>query len=93
MGKRIITQRRGRGSPTYRSPSHRHVGNVSLPPFREGLGRVTEILHASGRSAPLARVRFEEGEVLLLAPEDLEEFLLHLKGTVGLLEVTGHLVR
>ncbi|MEE8199201.1 MAG: 50S ribosomal protein L2 [Thermoplasmata archaeon] len=73
MGKRIITQRRGRGSPTYRSPSHRHVGNVSLPPFREGLGRVTEILHAPGRSAPLARVRFEEGEYLLLAPDGLAE--------------------
>ncbi|MFQ6013147.1 MAG: 50S ribosomal protein L2 [Thermoplasmata archaeon] len=73
MGKRIISQRRGRGSPTYRSPSHRHAGPVSLPALREGVGVVTEILHAPGRTAPLARVRFERGEYLLLAPDGLAE--------------------
>lgn len=73
MGKRIIVQRRGRGSPTFRSPSHRHAGAVSLPSLREGSGLVTKILHAPGRSAPLARVRFAEGEYLLLAPEGLAE--------------------
>ncbi|MFQ5986108.1 MAG: 50S ribosomal protein L2 [Thermoplasmata archaeon] len=73
MGKKIIVQRRGRGSSTFRSPSHRHAGAVALPSLREGAGVVTEILHAPGRSAPLARVRFERGEFLLLASDGLAE--------------------
>ncbi|MCJ2555287.1 MAG: 50S ribosomal protein L2 [Candidatus Thermoplasmatota archaeon] len=90
MGKKIIAQRRGRGSPTFRSPSHRHAGAVSLPSLREGSGLVTKILHAPGRSAPLARVRFKEGEFLLLAPEGLAEGQEVLVGA-GEIE-RGHIV-
>lgn len=71
MGKNIIAQRRGKGSPTYRAPSHRHLGPVAFPARAEDRGRVTELLHAPGRSAPLARVAFEEGEALLIAPDGL----------------------
>ncbi|MBT5924401.1 50S ribosomal protein L2, partial [Candidatus Woesearchaeota archaeon] len=31
MGKRIISQRRGRGTNTYRSPSHRFKGAIRHP--------------------------------------------------------------
>ena len=31
MGKNLIQQRRGRGGMNYRSPSHRHVGEIKLP--------------------------------------------------------------
>ncbi|MEE9592868.1 MAG: 50S ribosomal protein L2 [Thermoplasmata archaeon] len=90
MGKRIISQRRGRGSPTFRSPSHRHAGAVSLPPFGEGSGVVTELLHATGRSAPLARVRFPQGEYLFIAPDGLAEGQRVLVGA-GEIE-RGHVV-
>lgn len=73
MGKRIIAQRRGRGSPTFRSPSHRHLGSVSLPPLRDAKGVVEDLLHAPGRSAPLARVRFPQGKYLLIAPDGMYE--------------------
>ena len=59
MGKNIIAQRRGKGSPTFQSPSHRHPGPVAFPPLDEARGVVTEILHAPGRTAPPARVRFD----------------------------------
>ncbi len=73
MGKNIIAQRRGRGSPTFRSPSHRHAGKASFPPLSEGKGTVEELLHAPGRSAPLARVRFPQGEFLLIASDGMSE--------------------
>lgn len=71
MGKRIIAQRRGRGASTFRSPSHRHRGAVALPPLQEAKGVVEGLLHAPGRSAPLARVRFNGQEHLMIAPDGL----------------------
>ncbi|HKZ63690.1 MAG TPA: 50S ribosomal protein L2 [Thermoplasmata archaeon] len=71
MGKNLPTQRRGRGtSPTYRSPSHRHLGPVNLP-GGTGEGTVVEIRHAPGRSAPVARVDVDGREFLMIAPDGL----------------------
>ena len=57
MGKRLITQRRGKASPVYRSPGHRHLGPVRHPKVvSETIGTVTDIVHAPGRSAPIAMV-------------------------------------
>jgi len=73
MGKNLPTQRRGRGtSPTYRSPSHRHIGLVDLP-RKTGEGTVVEIRHAPGRSAPVARVEIGGTEFLMIAPDGLQE--------------------
>jgi len=58
MGKRLITQRRGRGGPSYRSPSHRHVDDVRLPHFEEGEGTVKDLIQAPGRTSPLAVIDF-----------------------------------
>lgn len=73
MGKNIIAQRRGKGSSTFRSPSHRHVGAVSFPPLKRAKGIVQKLIHAPGRSAPLARVRFNEEEYLMIAPDGMFE--------------------
>ncbi len=62
MGKRIIPQRRGKGSSTYTSPSHRHLARPGYPKKEETTGEVIDIHHAPGRSAPLAEVTFENGE-------------------------------
>lgn len=71
MGKNLQSQRRGRGtSPTYRSPSHRHPGVPDHPPFT-GQGVVVSIQHATGRTAPLATVRFGAREVFMIAPDGL----------------------
>ncbi|MDR0523294.1 MAG: 50S ribosomal protein L2 [Candidatus Methanoplasma sp.] len=58
MGKRLITQRRGRGGSHYRSPSHRHVDDVRLPQFNEGAGTIKDLIQAPGRTSPLAVVDF-----------------------------------
>ncbi len=72
MGKRIIPQRRGKGSSTYRSPSHRHKGQPLYPRGLKGEGEVIDLFHAPGRSSPMAKVRYESGQqVLIVAPEGL----------------------
>jgi large subunit ribosomal protein L2 len=73
MGKIIRARRIGKGSPTYRAKSWRRVGEVKLPPLREGEATVFDIFHDPGRSAPVARVRYADGqERLVLAPEGIK---------------------
>ncbi|MBS7621399.1 50S ribosomal protein L2 [Candidatus Bathyarchaeota archaeon] len=68
MGKRIRVQRRGRGGPTFRAATHKRVAPACYPPATKELfenvtrGIIEEILHDPGRGAPLALIRFENGE-------------------------------
>jgi large subunit ribosomal protein L2 len=71
MGKRIIPQRRGRGTSTYRSQSNRHKGVPRYPSVKKAEGIVVDIFHAPGRSTPLAKVRFDDRTSLMLVPEGL----------------------
>ncbi|MGI0071006.1 MAG: 50S ribosomal protein L2 [Thermoplasmata archaeon] len=65
MGKRIISRRRGSGTGTYRSPSHRHHGAIYHPPASMvGVGRVVRIVPAPGRTAPVAEVTGPDGKTL-----------------------------
>ncbi len=72
MGKRIISQARGRGGPRYRAPSHRYAGRVKFHPSYEIEGVVEDIVHDPGRSAPVMIVKFSDGKKLLhIAPEGI----------------------
>jgi large subunit ribosomal protein L2 len=79
MGKRLLVQRRGRGSSVFRSPSWKREGSARYRPFKFDevytkiiAGTVVELLHDPGRGCPLARVKFEDGvEMLMVAPEGL----------------------
>jgi len=77
MGKSLIQQRRGKGTSTFRAPSHRYRGavkyvNLSITKEKTLVGKVVEILHDPGRTAPVARVKFENGmEKLIIAPEGI----------------------
>lgn len=69
MGKRLVQQRRGTGSPTYRSPSFRFAGEVKHHP-QPAMGTVTDIVHCAGHSAPLLEVGYIGGaKGLAFAPE------------------------
>ena len=73
MGKRIIPRARGKGGPRYKAPSHRYLGRVEYLPILGITGKVKDIVHDPGRSAPVAIVKFEDGkEVLHIAPEGLK---------------------
>jgi large subunit ribosomal protein L2 len=64
MGKNLIQQARGKGSPTYRAPSFRYVGEAKHNKMTEQAleGEVIDLVHCQGHSAPLAQVRYNNGE-------------------------------
>ncbi len=65
MGKRIIQRARGKGSLTYRVPSHRYKAAIAYPSYSEKLlkGQVIKFLHDAIHSAPIAKIKLESGEV------------------------------
>jgi len=73
MGRRTLGQRRGRGTSTFRAPSHRYKADTDHPDVDSDAelvaGQVVDIEHDPARSAPVARVAFEEEQRLVLVPE------------------------
>lgn len=66
MGKRIIVQRRGRGSPNFRTPDHLHIAPAKYPllsPDQTLKGVVRDLVHDPGRWVPLAEIELENGVV------------------------------
>jgi len=73
MGKRIIPRARGKGGPRYRAPSHRYFGRVEYASDAGATGKVKDIAHDPGRSAPIAVIKLEDGkEILHIAQEGLK---------------------
>jgi len=72
MGKRLITQRRGRGGSQYRSPSHRHIEKIQHPKVDESTGAILDLVHAPGRTSPLAEVDLPTGKDYVLAAEGMK---------------------
>jgi large subunit ribosomal protein L2 len=70
MGRRIRVQRRGRGTSTFQASTHKRVAPAQYPPsltpkenFEGSInGTVEAFIHDPGRGAPLALIRFENGE-------------------------------
>ncbi len=68
MGKRIISQRRGRGTSRYRTPGHRFVSPIFHRPYDDVEknsvinGVVRDFLNCPGHSAPLAEIEYENGD-------------------------------
>ena len=76
MGNTLIPQRRGRGSPRYRAPSHRFKSPASYPP-KFGVddvvgGQVIGFLKDPSKTAPLAEILLEnQSKLTLIAPTGL----------------------
>ena len=69
MGKRIIQQRRGRGTSTYRSHSFRFAGKLSYNAYSKDntiKGEIIDIVHSKGHSAPLLKIKYENGKEALI---------------------------
>lgn len=77
MGKRIIPQRRGKGTPTYRANSqhfkaksrYRNIDDLEKEKVK---AEVEELIHDPARTTLLMKLRYENGEVgYLPAPEGI----------------------
>jgi large subunit ribosomal protein L2 len=65
MGKRILVQRRGRGGKQFRATTVNKIAPAKYPNYaleERHAGDVVDIVHESGRDAPLAKVRFDDGK-------------------------------
>jgi len=75
MGKRLIQQRRGKGSSTYRAPSFRYKGKTGYNKFNKETikGKILDLIKCPGHSAPLAKIEYENGEQsMIVAPEGVK---------------------
>lgn len=71
MGKRIIQQKRGKGSPTYRNDNFRSPGSVRLDK-NKGHAEIVDIMHSNAHTAPLFVIAYEDGSFgLTVAGEGL----------------------
>jgi large subunit ribosomal protein L2 len=59
MGKRIIQQRRGKGSPTYKARKRNYKVKISYGKGNKGV--IKDIFRDPGRTAPVASVEYEDG--------------------------------
>ena len=72
MGKRLLQQRRGKGTGAYRTPSFRYLGKSRYFTKPEEISqlKITDIMHSPGHNAPIMEVKAQNGEkTLVIAPE------------------------
>jgi large subunit ribosomal protein L2 len=59
MGKRIISQARGKGGPTYRVRRKAYSHKIKYP-MQEGEAQVLKIFHSAGHTAPLMKIKIND---------------------------------
>ena len=75
MGKNLIQQKRGKGGPRYLAPSFNYAGEAKHKSYSKETvsGLITELIDCPGHSAPLMKIKYDDGEeCLLLASEGLK---------------------
>ncbi len=72
MGKRIIQQRRGRGTSTYKVRRSAYSIKPAYP-AGESVGEIIKFISDSGHSAPLAMIRTGKGTFFNIAVEGIEQ--------------------
>src|SRR3989344_2489814 len=71
MGRRIIQQRRGKGSTTYRTNQYAYRVHLDYP-FSASEGEVIDFLSLSGHSSPIAKIKTNKGVFFNVATEGLQ---------------------
>jgi len=73
MGKSLVQQRRGKGSPTFKTHSHRYKAKPKHKSLNNDVevinGVIKDIVHCPGHTGPLAEVLYEDKEkMFFIAP-------------------------
>ena len=75
MGKRITSQKRGRGTRRYVAPSHRYYAEAkhkTLGDKDTGFAKVLDLVHSISHTAPLAFIEYDDGNRgYIIAPEGI----------------------
>ncbi|MEK6757935.1 MAG: 50S ribosomal protein L2 [Nanoarchaeota archaeon] len=67
MGKRIISQARGKGSGTYRVSKRAFRFKLQYPKKLEGTGTIVKLFNSTAHTAPLAKINYSEGSFYMPA--------------------------
>jgi len=67
MGKRIITQARGKGSNTYKVSKRAFRFKIQYPQKLSGEGKIAKLFNSSAHSSPLAKIKYEKGSFYIPA--------------------------
>ena len=70
MGKRIIPRRRGRGH-RYKASDNRFKGEARHPRAKSSTGKVTELMHDPGRTAPIAKIDDGDNQYTMIAHDGM----------------------
>jgi len=73
MGKRIVQQRRGRGTHTYKVRRKAFRFKVKYPPKLVGEGTVVKLFNSAAHTAPLAKIKYENGSFYMPAFKGMAE--------------------
>jgi len=73
MGKRIIQQARGHGSSTYRVKKRAFRFKLQFPKMLKGEGSVIKLVNSSAHTAPLAKIKYDEGTFFMPAFKNMFE--------------------
>ncbi len=73
MGKRIIQQRRGRGTSTYRVRKKSYKYKIQFPSIIEGQGEVIKLFNSQAHSAPLAQIKLKDKMFIVSAYNKMYE--------------------
>ncbi len=73
MGKRIITQARGKGSHTYRVKKKAFRFKLQYPAKLSGEGTVIKLLDSAAHSVPLAKIKYTDGSFYIPAFKNMVE--------------------
>ena len=72
MGKNLISQKRGKGSPSYRSPGFRFKGQVGVEEKKSY--EVVKLMKDPAHTAPVAKVVYDDDtEGMMVMPEGIKE--------------------
>ena len=74
MGKNLIQQKRGKGSPRYRAHSFYYKAEAKLPRVAQTtvIGKIVDIVKCPGHYAPLVDIKLDNGEqCFIIAPEGI----------------------
>jgi len=73
MGKRIIVQRRGRGTSTYRIKGKAFRYELGYPRNLTGKGKVEKIINSPAHTAPIAKIVYNKGVFYIPAYKGMYE--------------------
>ena len=73
MGKRIIQQRRGRATSTYKVRKKAFKYKLQYPKQLEGTGKVLKILNSAAHTCPLAKIQSKQGVFFIPAFKEMYE--------------------